>query len=231
VDAHTPTFKVVIDLTMTTSQQSKRFVTGEEGFSASKIPACGIITIAPSKLVFGVISSGFFYNLKFTVQNNSLCPIRIRATIESREDERNKLRILNLPDRVAPGMCINITVELTAEIPGISYFDLRIVQNLDTTIFTQLIEAQVVNSETFKYVRKSLELQKRPIYRPNVSMLTSISGMVDATSHGTTATTFSEALIMDDEDINDLLSFPMSSNVFWDPFDKMLRIDPRLGGV
>ncbi len=189
-----------------------------------------IITISPDRLFFGVVSSGFYYTLKFTIQNNSLSPIRIRATLHPRDDEKNLLRIINLPDRIAPGMLISITVELTAQVNSISMFDLRIVQNLDASVCTHLIEAHVVSPETFKYVRKSLELQKRPIYRQNVNMVTAIAGM-DTSSLATASTTFSEALIMDDEDINDLLMFPMAPNVYWDPFDKKLRIDPRLGGV
>lgn len=189
-----------------------------------------IVTVSPDRLFFGVVSSGFYYTLKLTIQNNSLSPIRIRATLHPHEDEKNLLRIINLPDRIAPGMMITMTVELTAQVNSISMFDLRIVQNLDSTVYTYLIEAHVVSPDTFKYVRKSLELQKRPIYRHNVNMVTSISGMENA-SVATASTTFSEALIMDDEDINDLLMFPMTSNVYWDPFDKKLRIDPMLGGV
>jgi hypothetical protein len=213
--------------TWTTTQRTN---TAERPQVGTNIYDGPIITIAPERLFFGVVSSGFYYTLKFTVQNNSLSPIRIRATIHPQDDEKNLLRIINLPDRIAPGMLITISVELTAQANSISMFELQIVQNLDSSVYTHLVEAHVVSPETFKYVRKSLELQKRPIYRHNVNMVTSIAGM-DTTSLATASTTFSEALIMDDEDINDLLMFPMASNVYWDPFDKMLRIDPRLGGV
>lgn len=37
------------------------------------------ITIAPETLYFGVVSTGFIYRLKFTIQNNLLFPIRVRA--------------------------------------------------------------------------------------------------------------------------------------------------------
>ena len=37
------------------------------------------ITVSPEALYFGVVSTGFIYRLKFTVQNNLLIPLRIRA--------------------------------------------------------------------------------------------------------------------------------------------------------
>ncbi len=36
---------------------------------------------------------------------------------------------------------------------------------------------------------------------------------------------------MDDDEIEDLLSLPMAKNIYWDPFEKCLRIDPLLGKV
>ena len=189
-----------------------------------------IIGISPKRLFYGVVSSGFYYNLKFAVQNNSLNPIRVRMTVHPCDGEKNTVRLVNLPDKIAPGMATSITLELTAETPGIAMFTLQVSQSSDPRIYTRLVEAHVVTPETFKYVKKSLELQKRPIYRANVTMVTSIPG-IDAMSLATPATTFSEALIMDDEDISDLLSFPMATNVYWDPFEKCLRIDPQLGAV
>ena len=189
-----------------------------------------IISISPKRLFYGVVSLGFYYNLKFSIQNNSLNPVRVRVTIQPNEGEKNSVRIVNIPDKIAPGMATAITLELTAEVAGISGFTLQVTQSSDPRIYTKLVEAHVVTPETFKYVKKSLELQKRPIYRANVSVITSIPGM-DAMSLATPATTFSEALIMDDEDINDLLDFPMAPNVYWDPFEKCLRIDPQLGTV
>ena len=34
---------------------------------------------------------------------------------------------------------------------------------------------------------------------------------------------------MDDDDIEDLIMTPMVSNVYWDPFNHCLRMDPTLG--
>lgn len=191
-----------------------------------------VLTIAPSVLSFGVVSAGFYYNLKFEIKNHETTPIRIKVMCSPLDGEKNNIRVVNLPDIVAPGMVAHIAVELTAEYPGISIFNLRITHNFDSTVYSKLIEANVVSQETFKYVKKSLELQKRPIHRHNVTTLSAIMGYLNENaSISTPGTTFSEALIMDDEDMDDLLEYPTCSNVYWDPFEKCLRIDPVLGKV
>jgi hypothetical protein len=191
-----------------------------------------VLSISPSVLTFGVVSSGFYYNLKFEVKNHETTPVRIKVFVNPLEGEKNNIRVVNLPDIIAPGMVAQIIIELMAEWPGISIFNLKIIQNYDETVYSKLIEANIVTQETFKYVKKSLELQKRPIHEHNVTNLSSIAGFYNETaSIATPATTFSEALIMDDEDLEDLLEYPTCSNVYWDPFEKCLRIDPLLGKV
>jgi len=190
-----------------------------------------LLSITPTKLFFGVVSSGFYYNLKFSVKNVSLIPIRIRIVCNCvEEDNKNSLRLVNLPDKIAPGMIVQVPIELAAEVPGVSMFTVSISQNVNSVVYSRFVEANVVSPETFKYVKKSLQLQKRPIYRPNVTLISYIPGS-DFFSMGTSSTTFSEALIIDDEDLDDMLSFPITSNVYWDPFDKCLRIDPLLSKV
>jgi len=188
------------------------------------------IGISPSRLNYGVVSAGFYYNMKFAVQNNSLHPIRVRITCTPSLQEQNAIRLVYLPDKIAPGINVAMTLELTAEFVGMSTFTLQIVQSADSRVYTRLVEANVISPDTFKYVKKSLQLQKRPIYRKNVTSVGAITGL-DTTSVGTPATSFSETLIMDDEDIQDLLDLPMVANTYWDPFDKVLRIDPEVGRV
>lgn len=190
-----------------------------------------VLSISPAVLSFGVVSCGFYYNLKFQVKNHEIVPLRIKVIVAPYEDEKNTIRVVNLPDVIAPGMESQITLELAAEFPGISMFSLKITQNYDTSVYSKYVEANIVTQETFKYVKKSLELQKRPIHRHNVITLSSIQGYSESASINTPATSFSEALIMDDEDLDDLLSYPKASNVYWDPFEKCLRIDPPLGSV
>lgn len=189
-----------------------------------------IIGIHPNKLQFGVVSVGFYYILKLSVQNNSLSPIRIRVTCEPYDDEPNEIRVVDLPDKVAPGMIIPVSLELSAENVRHSMFTLKIVQNADSRIYTRPVEANIVSRSSFRYVKKSLVLQKRPIFRPNVSQAGTLPGG-DGFSAATPVTSFSETMLLDDEDVEDLLEIPMSSNMFWDPFEKVLRLDPQLGKV
>jgi hypothetical protein len=38
-------------------------------------------------------------------------------------------------------------------------------------------------------------------------------------------------MLMDLDEIEDMLLFPLAPNTYWDPFDKKLRIDPGLSKV
>lgn len=189
-----------------------------------------LLSIAPTKLYYGVVSSGFYYNLKFSIKNLSLNPIRIRIGCKNLEESKNSLRLVNLPDKIAPGMIVQVTIELSAEVAGVSMFTVNITQNVNSSVYSKVVEANIVSPETFKYVKKSLQLQKRPIYRQNVTLVSTIPGN-DMLSMGTSSTTFSEALIIDDEDLDDMLAYPITTNVYWDPFEKCLRIDPGLSKV
>lgn len=191
-----------------------------------------VVGISPQRLFYGVVSAGFYYNLKFSVQNKSLSPIRIRISCTPFEGEKNAIRIVYLPDKIASGMSVQMTLELTAEFVCSSMFTLQVSTSADPRVYSRLVEANVISPETFKYVKKSLTLQKRPVYRANVSSAGPIQNVDgEGGSISTPITSFSETLIMDDEDIDDLTSLPMVQNTYWDPFSKMLRIDPEVGRV
>lgn len=190
-------------------------------------------TIHPLRLDYGVVSAGFLYNLQFSVQNNTKSPMRIRVSCAAVKGEQNTIRLINLPEIVAPGLASTLNLELTAEFPMNSKFTISVSQNHSNVIYTKDVEANVVSSETFKHVKKSLVLQKRPIYQPNVRVIANIpffDSMNDDLQNFSSAT-FSDAVLMDEEDIDDLLSLPMAYNVYWDPFEKCLRLDPLLGKV
>lgn len=192
------------------------------------------VIIAPYKLNYGVISAGFLYNLKFTVQNNSASPMRIRVQCTPLKGENNTIRLVHLPDIIAPGLATTLLLELTAEFPMSSRFMLTVTQNHTTEVFSKEVEANVVTTQTFKHVKKSLVLQKRPIYQPNVKVVANIPDfdtMMEDLHNYSSSATFSEAALLDEDDIDDLLSLPMVHNVYWDPFSKCLRLDPTLGKV
>lgn len=186
------------------------------------------ISVFPNNLKFGVISSGFFYHMKFQIKNNTLDPMRVKVFCTSGHNERNMIRQVGLPDIAAPGMTVTITLEVTTEHAGMSVFHLKVAQNLNDYVCEKEILAHIVTQETFKYVKKSLQIQKRPIHEHNVE---AAGPLMANSSVNTPIASMSEALIMDDEDIDDLLDLPTTPNLFWDPFAKCLRIDPLLGQV
>lgn len=159
--------------------------------------------------------------------------MRIRVVCTPLKGENNTIRLVNLPDIIAPGLATNLLLELTAEFPMSSRFMVTVSQNHSNEVYSKEVEANVVSAETFKHVKKSLVLQKRPIYHANVRVVANIpdfDGVNDDLQNYSSAT-FSEAALLDEEDIDDLLSLPMVHNVYWDPFSKCLRLDPKLGKV
>lgn len=190
--------------------------------------------IYPERLNYGIVSAGFLYKLKFSVQNNTTTPMRIRVTTSALRGSQNTIRLVSLPDIVAPGLEAVLHLELTAEFPMVSKFLVSVAQNQSSVIYSKEVDANIVSAETFKHVKKSLILQKRPIYEPNVTVFANIPNFdtltEDLLNHSSSAT-FSEAVLLDDDDIEDLLSLPTAHNVYWDPFSKCLRLDPKLGKV
>eukprot|EP01039_Chlorochromonas_danica_P010773 gene10773-11973_t len=190
-----------------------------------------VISIHPEVLKYGVISTGFYYHLKFQIKNNTLSPVRVRVELQPSYGEKNSIRLVQLPDLVAPGMTTSITLELTPEFPGLAKFHLTVSQNHNNYSLKRDIDAHIVTQETFKYVKKSLQIQKRAVYQPNVEPVGPMLGLMSSSSTQTPITSLSEALIMDDEDMYDLLAIPMTPLTIYDPFDKCLRIDRLLGQV
>jgi hypothetical protein len=189
-----------------------------------------LIGIFPKRLYFGIISNGFIYRLKFAVKNNSLLPLRIRVVCLPMENDPNPIRLVTFPEKIAPGMSCELMLELSAELVHNSHFELRITQDHNKSVFIRQIEANIVTVETFKHVKKSLQLQKRPIYRNNIEVVGPVATVEQLSVHSFT-TNQSENILMDDDEIEDLLSLPMAKNIYWDPFEKCLRIDPLLGKV
>lgn len=193
----------------------------------------GIITVSPvGKIYFGVISNGFIYRLEFHVRNNLLMPIKVRVhTNPVDPNEQNLLRLLEMPSKVAPGMMLKLQLELTADHVATSYFTLQISQDKSDEIMTKMVEANIVSIDTFKHVKKSLQLQNRPVYRANVEVVGNTPEFEDKMTASLIASIASNSslVMMDDDEIEDMMDFPIAPNAYWDPFSKCMRIDPELG--
>jgi len=58
-----------------------------------------------------------------------------------------------------------MVLELTAEAVCSVQFLLTITQDYSDEVFHKVISAHIVSVDAFKHVKKSLSLQKRPLYR------------------------------------------------------------------
>lgn len=187
----------------------------------------GLIDVFPEHLTYGIISVGFLYRLKFSVKNNSLEPLRVRIVYIPAQDERNSVRLVTFPEKIAPGIAYNLLLELSAEYVGSTHFTMHVTNDRNENVFSRLVEANVVTVETFKHVKKSLQLQKRPVYRYNVEVVGPCPTAEQLTMIHS-KTTLSENVLMDEEEIEDILDLPVTKNMYWDAVDKCLRIDPIL---
>jgi len=67
-------------------------------------------------------------------------------------------------------------------------------------------------------------------FRPNVTVIGTTPGFDQySASAPTLATSNTTLMLMDVEEMEDMTDFPFAPNVYWDPFDKLLRLDPQLG--
>lgn len=200
------------------------------------------LQVSPKFLSYGCICQGFVYHLTISLTNKSVNPTAIRLNcIPLSVDEKNRIKCIFEPKKIAPGMSVSIVLEYHAEIVNSnSSFELIITQGIASGVLKLPVNAYVVPVDIFKDVTKSLQLQKRPIYRNGIKPVRAIISTMDgstilnqSTTIGSGAITeniMSEAL-MDTEDVEELLDMPFVSNVYWDPIKKKLIVDKDLGKV
>ena len=144
---------------------------------------------------------------------------------------------MTLPD--IPGLSISFTLEMRAEHAINSFYELSIVEGINRSTIRKEISAYIVPLEIFRQISKAAELQDRSVYRHGVKPVSTtlpieeislISGGGPNSVPPSIASIISEAL-MDENDIDELLELPMAPNMYWDPFEKSLKMDPELGTV
>jgi len=228
----------------TVTKRKKKMTTkpGQLDASAKPEQTKFYLEIFPKYLSFGLVCQGFVYHLTLTLTNKGMKPttIRLNCVPTNPADEKNKTRIIYEPKKIAPGMSTTIVIELIADYHLHSSFDFSIAQGLSDEVMRSPVTAFVVPVDIFKNIAKTLQLQKRPIYRNGVQPIrasltfedrsTTLSFLGGATPTNNTENLLSEAL-MDSEDVDDILELPILSNVYWDPHSKLLRMDKTLGGV
>ena len=201
------------------------------------------IAIVPSTLDFGVVAAGYVYTLDATIVNASDCVQRVKLSLsDGITSSFNTVNLICQPVQFAPGMSLPCKIELTAEQPSSSNrYQIKVTSDHGLVI-SSYITAFVLPMETFKYFAKSLKLRKHGILKTGVNCVGPIvgrspKGVFDRSffSLAGTALTpgksvFREAL-MDEDDIDDLLSLPIAFNMYYDPKKKCLVHDRELGKI
>lgn len=198
------------------------------------------VSILPDVLSFGCICQGFVYQLNVTISNKCGRPQYFRVICKSRESEQNIIKSIFTSRSVAPGLSISLILELKAVCAMKSVFELNVVGSDNLSITNKKeVSAFVVPLDVFKHVTKAWRLQKKNIYRHGVKPVSTtqpveeislISTGITSSHPPSIASVISEAL-MDNDDIDDLLELPMQPNLYWDPFEKCIRVDSELGKV
>ena len=203
-----------------------------------------LFQISPDYLSFGCVCQGFKYEMNVNITNKSLRPMHIRLACIPYNGEKNQLKSNFEPKKVAPGMSINVILEYHADYPTTSNFEIRVARGINEDTITTNVSAYVVPMDIFKNIAKSLQLQKKSLYRNGIKpvgitqtiVLDEKSVLTRSTSSPTqggaaaTASILSEAL-MDDDDVDEFLDLPMFKNLYWDPRTKQMFLDKTLGQV
>lgn len=193
------------------------------------------VEIVPDILSFGCICQGFVYHLKVSLLNKANRPQKFKVFCSKSDEERNEISVFYESKIIAPGLSLPLTLEMRADLDMSSQFELNVIQSLDKSVVKQNIYALVVPLEVFKHISEMMQLQKRTIYRDGVIPVTTTNegsstadsiesfGERDITQ-GTKKSQLTEALLSP-EDIEDLQDMPMSPNLYWDPVEKLLKLD------
>lgn len=204
------------------------------------------VLVLPENLTYGCICQGFVYQLKVTILNKGNRPQYFRVFCNPKVDPRSldqktnpAPKIIYEPRSVASGLSISFIIEMRAELAIYTLYELEIVESINRSTITKDISALVVPLDVFKKVSKAAELQDMSLYRNGVRPVSTavpveefslISGGGPDAPPPSIASIISEAL-MDVDDIEELSELPMTPNLYFDPFEKCLKIDEQLGRV
>jgi hypothetical protein len=206
-------------------------------YDASKVEADPVfmLKLSPALPEFGVICQGFVYGLTVSVFNSGRKPERLRVFCIPAEDSKNQMTCTYEPVRLAPGMSTDIHMKIEARYLTQSVATLRVVQASTQVSEIWSIRATVVPIEVYQNVTKSLKMSGKPVTAERVRALGQIPGQAeamaaDAASAGQHGNQFSKAF-MDDEEVMEIENFPFVDCVFYDPWEKKLKVDEGLLAV
>ncbi len=198
------------------------------------------LRLSPAIPDFGVLCQGLVYGMTITVFNSGLKPERLRVFCNPIETHGNIMGCTYEPMRLAPGMSTDIQLKIECNNIAKSSCLLRVVQASTQVECSWTIRATVTNVEMYQSVSKSLKLQGRPLTNEKVKALGQIShinksALASAQQEeevegeglgkqgGEAENVFSKAF-MDREELNEVATMPLVDCMYYDPWDKKLKV-------
>jgi hypothetical protein len=205
-----------------------------------------LIEINPAELSYGVVGQGFIYSLDMIVRNRADNPQRLRIKAHRRSEnpdaqDGNKIKAVYDTKQLAMGCSILVKLELHADFAENATYDLVIEGHSDAAYVVTPLSALIIPMDGYKYFAKSLSLQNKPVLREGVkiigvankvedkSMAISLAGT--AYTSQTSATSIMAEALLDEDDIDDIIDYPITQTTYWDPLSKKLVLDPILNTV
>jgi hypothetical protein len=215
------------------------------------------LRVIPDFLTFGCLCQGFVYRLTFTIVNTCVKSQKFKNKIVPIDSNDNNLVDVTFDTQIiAPGLSVNIVIELRAEVAVTSTYELSIFEQINNSCLKKRVVAHIVPKNVFRQIARAERLQKKSIYLEGVRPVGRIPGdgsVVDddmlsrstGRSVGVISTTTSQnvfgqasknAVIVSETEIDaydaeDILDMPLLPNLYWDPVDKLLKIDEELSMV
>lgn len=123
-----------------------------------------MLSVTPYLLDFGCVAQGFIYSIDAMVTNNDTRIQRLKVICTLTKGPSINLISPTMSNQpVAPGMSALIKIELRAEAPStLSEYEITVIAEHNNLKVRSNIKSIVIPMDIFKYLAKSLRLQKRP---------------------------------------------------------------------
>ena len=156
----------------------------------------------------------------------------IREPLHIERVPENKIKCTYLPVRLAPGISTNIVLELSAEVPGISECELRIMEASTQTEIRRTIKATVLTMEQFKTVGKELEMATPDLEAEGTFSLlsqgvTEIGRVLTNEEFGESGLRNAKETNLNEEEVKEIFNeLPIVHGTYYHPSKKELRFEP-----
>ena len=159
----------------------------------------------------------------------------IREPLYFEHVPENKIKCNYKPVRLAPGIETDIYLELSAEVPGISECELRIMEASTNTEIRRKVSCTVLTPEQYKAVSKTVEMATPDLEAEGTFSLlsagvTNIGRTLENDEEGEFGKKPKESNL-DDEEIKEIHSLPIVHGVYYNPRRRKLQYDSSFAKV